>query len=174
MGKIEGGPQGHQSGEAQRPANSSTGCRVITGAELAGRKVANHLWKDARFLLEWKDREGRLHTAGNYRITRGRPDGSTETVRYLEEPTLRDAYAENFRGEALLPHGGESGAAEVDVYELGLRGNRRRRRQAYDAFIGAARHDGYSIRRCEIELPSEASSDEGIFSVRFFVQRPRT
>jgi hypothetical protein len=175
MSRAEGGSQGQHHGEAT-PARASAGTsrRVISGSELAGRRASSSLWKHSRFLVEWKDDAGRIHTAGNYRITRGRPDGTTETVRYLDSPGLRGTYTDNFRGEGTLKqlHGGAS--IPVDVYHLTLKGTKERRRVAYDGFIRTAQDDGYNVRRCEIDLPSAASEPgEEVSSVTFFVQRAR-
>jgi hypothetical protein len=176
MNRTEGGPQAQYHGEANTPTKATAGTsrRVITGSELAARRATSSLWKHSRFLVEWRDDAGRVHTAGNYRITRGRPDGTTETVRYLDSPGLRDTYADNFQGEATLKqlHGGAS--IPVDVYQLTLKGDKERRRLAYDGFIRTAQDDGYNVRRCEIDLPSATlSPDDEVSSVTFFVHRTR-
>jgi hypothetical protein len=172
MNRPEGGPQSHRQTEVSTSVQQSAARprRVITGTELARRQAMNPLWKPARFLLEWKDEAGRLHTAGNYRITRGRPDGTTETVRYLDSPSLRDTYAESFRGERVLRELHGSGSVTVDVYELAVKGNRKRRREAYESFIRTAMHDGFSVRGCEIDLGARVEGSDHVSRVTFLVQ----
>jgi hypothetical protein len=152
--------------------SAGTPRRVITGAELAHRQAMDSSWRHSRFLLEWKDEAGRVHAAGNYRITRGQPDGTTETVRDLDSPSLKDTYAHGFRGETVLRslHGDES--MTVDAYELIVKGNRKRRREAYESFVRTARDDGYSIRGCAIDLGSSTEgSGSDVSLVTFLVQR---
>ena len=172
MQRAEWGTQQHRDVEVSgsTPQGVGTPRRIITGAELAQRQATNPLWKHSRFLMEWTDGAGQLHTAGNYRITRGRPDGTTETVRYLDSPSLRDTYAESFRGERVLRELHGSGSMTVDVYELIVKGNTKRRREAYESFIRTAMSDGYSVRGCAIDLGSRVEESDDVSMVTFLVQ----